>query len=162
MTRQQATAGTAHPGAQVPEDAQVMDLVFSDTGDLHGGFYDNNGGLDYHIVCTGGSGQAPRLRVVHITVEMAPIAKVPAAPPPHRRRCRLLTRAGCQFGPRITSDLPDILLYIVEPPLHQVPRVVQPWSVPSGEKRTEKFRTHSHISLPLLSCSAFSVRDCSS
>jgi hypothetical protein len=22
-----------------------MDMVFSDTGDLHGGFYDNNGGL---------------------------------------------------------------------------------------------------------------------
>ena len=65
-------------GAQVPEDAQVMDLVFSDTGDLHGGFYDNNGGKDYHIVCAGGSGQAPRLRVVHVTVEMAPIAKVPA------------------------------------------------------------------------------------
>ncbi len=162
MTRQQATAGTAQPGAQVPEDAQVMDLVFSDTGDLHGGFYDNNGGLDYHIVCTGGSGQAPRLRVVHVTVEMAPIAKVacrPAAPPPP-----LSPADACwlQFGPRITSDLPDILLHIVEPPLHQVPRVIQPWSVPSGEKRTDKFRTHSHISLPLLSCSAFSVRDCSS
>ena len=30
---------------QVPADAQFMDMVFSDTGDLHGGFYDNNGGL---------------------------------------------------------------------------------------------------------------------
>jgi hypothetical protein len=29
----------------VPADAQFMDMVFSDTGDLHGGFYDNNGGL---------------------------------------------------------------------------------------------------------------------
>mmetsp|Transcript_3823 Transcript_3823/g.11020 ORF Transcript_3823/g.11020 Transcript_3823/m.11020 type:complete len:1228 (+) Transcript_3823:338-4021(+) len=60
----------------VPPDAQVMDLVFSDTGDLHGGFYDNNGGLDYHIVCTGGTGQSPLLKIVHVTVEMAPIAKV--------------------------------------------------------------------------------------
>lgn len=63
-------------GLQVPPDAQVMDLVFSDTGDLHGGFYDNNGGLDYHIVCTGGTGQSPLLKIVHVTVEMAPIAKV--------------------------------------------------------------------------------------
>lgn len=30
---------------QVLADAQFMDMVFSDTGDLHGGFYDNNGGL---------------------------------------------------------------------------------------------------------------------
>jgi hypothetical protein len=34
---------------QVPMDAHVMDLVFTDTGDAHGGFYDSNGGLDYHI-----------------------------------------------------------------------------------------------------------------
>lgn len=30
--------------SQVPEDAHVMDLVFSDSGAMVGGFYDNNGG----------------------------------------------------------------------------------------------------------------------
>ncbi len=34
---------------QVPTDAHVMDLVFLDSSDSHGGFYDNNKGLDYHI-----------------------------------------------------------------------------------------------------------------
>ena len=28
-----------------------MDMVFSDTGDLHGGFYDNNGGLVRRFPC---------------------------------------------------------------------------------------------------------------
>jgi starch synthase len=53
-----------------------MDVVFSDSGDQHGGFYDNNGGLDYHLPVTGAPGQLPGLHVVHVTVEMAPIAKV--------------------------------------------------------------------------------------
>lgn len=61
---------------QVPKDAHVIDLVFSDTGDLHGGFHDNNGGLDYHIPVAGAEGQLKPLHVVHVTVEMAPIAKV--------------------------------------------------------------------------------------
>ena len=60
---------------QVPEDANFMDMVFSDTGDLHGGFYDNNGGLDYHVPVAGGRGEPPRLRIAHVSVEMAPIAK---------------------------------------------------------------------------------------
>eukprot|EP01025_Chloroclados_australasicus_P026535 TRINITY_DN26388_c1_g1_i6.p1 TRINITY_DN26388_c1_g1~~TRINITY_DN26388_c1_g1_i6.p1 ORF type:complete len:800 (+),score=97.95 TRINITY_DN26388_c1_g1_i6:62-2461(+) len=60
----------------VPADAHVMDVVFSDTGDLHGGFQDNNHGLDYHIPIQGGQGTLPGLNVVHISVEMAPIAKV--------------------------------------------------------------------------------------
>jgi starch synthase len=34
------------------------------------------GGLDYHIPVAGGRGTAPTLKVVHIAVEMAPIAKV--------------------------------------------------------------------------------------
>lgn len=62
----------------MPKDAQVMDVVFSDTGDLHGGFYDNNNGLDYHIACSGSNSQLPPLRIVHVTVEMAPIAKARA------------------------------------------------------------------------------------
>lgn len=61
---------------QVPKDAHFIDLVFSDTGDQHGGFFDNNGGLDYHIPVAGAEGQLKPLHVVHVTVEMAPIAKV--------------------------------------------------------------------------------------
>lgn len=61
---------------EVPQDAYVMDVVFSDTGEKHGGFYDNNNGLDYHIGCTRSTVQPPPLRIVHVTVEMAPIAKV--------------------------------------------------------------------------------------
>ncbi|CAD7701776.1 unnamed protein product [Ostreobium quekettii] len=61
---------------EVPKEAHVMDLVFSDTGDLHGGFYDSNNGLDFHIPVEGGKGKMEPIRVAHITVEMAPIAKV--------------------------------------------------------------------------------------
>lgn len=39
--------------------------------------YDNRHGLDYHIRTTGATGASPRpMRVAHIAVEMAPIAKV--------------------------------------------------------------------------------------
>ena len=63
-------------GLQVPEDAWMMDMVFSDTGDAHGGFYDSNNGLDYHVPVAGGSTSPVPLNVVHVSVEMAPIAKV--------------------------------------------------------------------------------------
>ena len=53
-----------------------MDMVFSDTGDAHGGFYDSNNGLDYHVPVAGGTAAPSPLRVVHVSVEMAPIAKV--------------------------------------------------------------------------------------
>ena len=56
-------------------------MVFSDTGDLHGGFYDNNSGVDYHVPIRGSSVQQPPLRIAHVSVEMAPIAKVPTTPP---------------------------------------------------------------------------------
>ena len=62
-----------------PTDAHTLDLVFSDSGELTGGFYDNNKGLDYHIPVEGGSNvdmQQKSMHVVHVTVEMAPIAKV--------------------------------------------------------------------------------------
>lgn len=62
---------------QVPEDAHTLDLVFQDAPGGGGqGFVDDNGGLDYHIPVEGGKGQAPALKVVHVAVEMAPIAKV--------------------------------------------------------------------------------------
>lgn len=61
---------------QIPEDAHVIDIVFSDSASDVGGFYDNNGGLDYHVPVEGGKGQKMGLKLVHIAVEMAPIAKV--------------------------------------------------------------------------------------
>lgn len=60
----------------VPKDALQLDFVFSNVpgGD---GLYDNRGGFDYHLPVKGGTGSLPdRLHVVHIAVEMAPIAKV--------------------------------------------------------------------------------------
>ena len=61
---------------QVPGDAWSLDMVFSDTGDLHGGLYDSNAGVDYHVPVRGGPAGAPPLHVAHVSVEMAPIAKV--------------------------------------------------------------------------------------
>ncbi|GBG67829.1 hypothetical protein CBR_g950 [Chara braunii] len=60
----------------VPVDAYMMDLVFSERGDADGGFYDNRGGLDYHVPIAGGSVREPPMSIVHVAVEMAPIAKV--------------------------------------------------------------------------------------
>jgi len=76
----------------VPEDAWGMDLMFIDTNNPQQatGFFDNNGGLDYHFpvarqhaaAAPGGALPAQPsklrqpLRIVHVAVEMAPIAKV--------------------------------------------------------------------------------------
>jgi starch synthase len=60
---------------EVPADAHVLDLCFLDSPDTHGGFYDTNRGLDYHVEVAGGSAAAPPLRVAHVAAEMAPIAK---------------------------------------------------------------------------------------
>eukprot|EP00798_Chlamydomonas_sp_ICE-L_P004149 gene4149-14248_t len=61
----------------VPAIAWGMDMIFSDSTGLTSTFTDNNGGLDYHISVTGTKkGVEPRLKVIHIAVEMAPIAKV--------------------------------------------------------------------------------------
>ncbi|KAJ7528847.1 hypothetical protein O6H91_15G022700 [Diphasiastrum complanatum] len=60
----------------VPQDAYVMDFVFSERGDVEGGIYDNRNGLDYHIPINGSAIKEPPLNVVHVAVEMAPIAKV--------------------------------------------------------------------------------------
>ncbi|GJN39488.1 hypothetical protein PR202_gb28610 [Eleusine coracana subsp. coracana] len=58
----------------VPMDAYVMDFVFSESEE--GGIYDNRNGLDYHIPVFGSIGKEPSMHIVHIAVEMAPIAKV--------------------------------------------------------------------------------------
>ena len=41
-----------------------------------GSFRDDNGGMEYHIDVVGSSTEAAPLNVVHVAVEMAPIAKV--------------------------------------------------------------------------------------
>ena len=61
--------------AQVPEDAWELDLVFSDSAN-DAAFFDSNNGLDYHVPVVGGSRTKPQLSVVHVAVEMAPVAKV--------------------------------------------------------------------------------------
>ncbi|KAL6763588.1 starch synthase [Haematococcus lacustris] len=78
----------------VPNEAWSADMVFIDTADPQQatGFFDNNGGLDYHIPvrAPNASGSAANnlgaltamplvhtpLKVIHVAVEMAPIAKV--------------------------------------------------------------------------------------
>jgi len=59
----------------VPNDSWMADFVFS-SGIGQGAQYDNRGGRDYHLPVTGGDAKKPPLHVVHIAVEMAPIAKV--------------------------------------------------------------------------------------
>ncbi|THU65148.1 hypothetical protein C4D60_Mb05t00610 [Musa balbisiana] len=59
---------------KVPMDAYMMDFVFSERE--NGGIYDNRNGMDYHIPVTGGIAKEPPMHIVHIAVEMAPIAKV--------------------------------------------------------------------------------------
>ncbi|GFP91981.1 soluble starch synthase 3 chloroplastic/amyloplastic [Phtheirospermum japonicum] len=59
---------------KVPLDAYMMDFVFSEKED--GGIFDNKNGMDYHIPVFGGVVKEPPMNIVHIAVEMAPIAKV--------------------------------------------------------------------------------------
>ncbi|EFJ50113.1 hypothetical protein VOLCADRAFT_58732, partial [Volvox carteri f. nagariensis] len=61
---------------QVPAEAWGMDLSFSDTDSTSGGFVDDNGGLDYHVPVEGAVTPRRSLSIVHVAVEMAPIAKV--------------------------------------------------------------------------------------
>lgn len=53
-----------------------MDFVLSERGDDTGGDFDNNHGMDYHVPVVGGFLKEPPMKIVHISVEMAPIAKV--------------------------------------------------------------------------------------
>ncbi|XP_027368661.1 starch synthase 3, chloroplastic/amyloplastic-like [Abrus precatorius] len=59
---------------KVPLDAYMMDFVFSERKE--GGIFDNKNEMDYHIPVFGGIVNEPPLHIVHIAVEMAPIAKV--------------------------------------------------------------------------------------
>lgn len=59
---------------KVPLDTYMMDFVFSEKED--GGIFDNKNGMDYHIPVFGGIVKEPPMHIVHISVEMAPIAKV--------------------------------------------------------------------------------------
>ncbi|CAL1372657.1 unnamed protein product [Linum trigynum] len=59
---------------KVPLDAYMIDFVFSEKED--GGIFDNRDSMDYHIPVIGGIAKEPPLNIVHIAVEMAPIAKV--------------------------------------------------------------------------------------
>ncbi|GMH05304.1 hypothetical protein Nepgr_007144 [Nepenthes gracilis] len=59
---------------KVPLDAFMLDFVFSERED--GGIFDNKDGMDYHLPVFGGIVKEPPLHIVHIAVEMAPIAKV--------------------------------------------------------------------------------------
>lgn len=59
---------------KVPLDAYMLDFVFSEKED--GGVFDNKNGMDYHLPVTGGVIKAPPMHIVHVAVEMAPIAKV--------------------------------------------------------------------------------------
>ena len=52
-----------------------MDFALSDSAEGRA-FLDNNSGMEYHIDTSGSSVPQPALDVVHIAVEMAPIAKV--------------------------------------------------------------------------------------
>ncbi|XP_071742541.1 starch synthase 3, chloroplastic/amyloplastic-like [Rutidosis leptorrhynchoides] len=60
---------------KVPLDAYVMDFVFSEK-ETDDGVFDNKNGMDYHIPVSGGITKEPPMHIVHISVEMAPIAKV--------------------------------------------------------------------------------------
>ncbi|OVA11483.1 Glycosyl transferase [Macleaya cordata] len=59
---------------KVPLDAYMMDFVFSEKET--GGIYDNKNGMDYHVPVFGGVANEPPMHIVHVAVEMAPIAKV--------------------------------------------------------------------------------------
>ncbi|XP_037487272.1 starch synthase 3, chloroplastic/amyloplastic-like [Triticum dicoccoides] len=59
---------------RVPLDAYMMDFVFSESEE--GGIYDNRDGMDYHIPVSDSMAKEPPMHIVHIAVEMAPIAKV--------------------------------------------------------------------------------------
>jgi len=74
----QPTLGEHHVATfDVPADAHLVDMVFSSGGgDDEWVQYDNAGGLDYHFPTQGATTQPQRLHVMHIAVEMAPIAKV--------------------------------------------------------------------------------------
>ncbi|PWZ25342.1 Soluble starch synthase 3, chloroplastic/amyloplastic [Zea mays] len=66
-----------YPGGVLPPQKMVQ----SENGSHlkateEGGTYDNRNGLDYHIPVFGSIAKEPPMHIVHIAVEMAPIAKL--------------------------------------------------------------------------------------
>ncbi|KAK3255426.1 hypothetical protein CYMTET_35388 [Cymbomonas tetramitiformis] len=62
---------------QIPADANLVDMVFTSSAeDGDWVSYDNKFGLDYHIATEGATTSPEPLHIVHVAVEMAPIAKV--------------------------------------------------------------------------------------
>lgn len=71
-----------------------MDFVFSERED--GGIFDNKLGMDYHIPVFGGIAKEPPMHIVHIAVEMAPIAKVIFGPWMNLMLAYILTYVSCK------------------------------------------------------------------
>lgn len=122
---------------QLPDDAHSLELTFADSAEGRGGFLDDNGGLDYHIPTTGATGQPPRLHVVHVAVEMAPVAKVGGL----GDVVTALGRATVHGGHRVNVIMPkyDVLKYefienlrYVGEFYHNGTLVRPPWTFPRG------------------------------
>jgi starch synthase len=75
MTRATETSEEVTFSVEIPEDAWMMDFVFSD-GVGEGATYDNHFGRDYHFPVEDSTVDKPPLHIMHVAVEMAPIAKV--------------------------------------------------------------------------------------
>jgi starch synthase len=88
----------------------MIDLVFCDSQDISSALHDNNYGRDYHIPIVGAVGRLPPLKVVHISVEMAPIAKVGGMGDVVTALGRAVQEYGHQVEVRLSSALPAHLL----------------------------------------------------
>ena len=72
-----ASPGTLQVTVNVPSNAHVLDFRFAnDDISSSATVFDSNNGIDYHVPVAGGTGIEPKLNVVHIAVELAPVAKV--------------------------------------------------------------------------------------
>ncbi|CAI7814296.1 unnamed protein product [Closterium sp. NIES-54] len=93
----------------VPQDAYILDLVFMDSSDPSTATYDNRGGLDYHVPVAGSTVREPPLYIVHVALEMAPVAKVGGL----GDVVTSLSRATIELGHRVEVVLPkyDCLKY---------------------------------------------------
>jgi len=77
-----------------PTDAHVMDFFFHNGRNGREAKYDSNHSLDYHINTKGARGSNPKLRIVHVAVEMAPIAKVGGMGDVVTALCRAIMEKG--------------------------------------------------------------------
>jgi len=77
MKKPDADSGHFSLEVDVPRSAYSLQAVFSDAGEGEPhARYDNRGGSDYQLPVEGSPLAEPGLHVVHVAVEMAPIAKV--------------------------------------------------------------------------------------